>query len=565
MLRLAFLLAFLAATSVYGQGQVRAVAGGTALAPSLRSLAERVADPDSARRLLVRWYSDRGYLSAAVTTRSDTAPGMTGGTIEIREGERALLVEVVLAVPDSVRQLLDTSSAGSLQGMPFDADSIDRVSRVLVAGLADRGFAFVRVVPDVALRSATAVSLTLHVDPGERVRVDDVLPLDAPWADRDLVRRAAAVEPGTIYSDELVEAVRARLSRLAAIRAVGAPQLVRSGPGHYLLQVPMEEGTPNVIDGVVGYQPSNDSAGGSLFGMIRLSLADVFGGGRTVDLNWRGAPAGSQLLFRYAEPYLFDLPLELVLQYDQDEQRSVDQSLFIQRTLGASFSFTVNDRLKVLGGGSLVWTTAPLDTLAPCEGQIRSSRLLESKAAATFDTRNDALNPRSGLRLALTAALGSREFSRSLLCDTLAGSLGRQRGELDIEGYLPLASFLVAAGAAHYGEVLGEALDISDLFRFGGLGTVRGLRENELRVRRRVWGTLELRVPLDRFSYAGLFVDAGSVWVGESRENQGQTVYGYGVAGQIETPVGIAQLAFALGRGDTFDRGKVTVGLVNRF
>lgn len=564
MIRVVLLLLPLTFLTLHAQGQVRSVMGGTALPPTVRSFAEHITDADSARRFLVRWYTDQGYLAASVTVTSDTASGMTSGTIEIAEGARARVVRIDI-VPDSAGRLLDTTVLRSLRGALFDTDSIVDVTRGMVNRLADSGYALARVSPDIALLSDTTIAVTLNVEPGELVRIDDVVPLNAPWADRDLVHRAARVEPGTLYSAALVESVRGRLSQLASIRAVGVPQLVRTQPGHYQFEVPMEEGTPNVIDGVVGYQPSNDSAGGSLFGIVRLSLADIFGGGRTIDLNWRGAQTGAQLLLRYAEPYLFDLPLELVLQYDQDEERAIDKSLFIQRTLGASLSFAINDRLRVLGGAALVWTTAPLDTLLPCDAQIPSSRLLESNAAAVFDTRDDRFNPRTGFRLALTAALGSREYRASTLCDTLAGSLGRQRGELDIDAYLPISSFLVGVVGGHYGEVLGESLDISDLFRFGGLGTVRGLRENELRVRRRVWGTVELRVPLDRFSYAGLFVDAGSVWLNGTESEGQRTVYGYGVTGQIETPVGLAQLAFALGPGDTFDRGKVSVGLINRF
>ena len=69
-------------------------------------------------------------------------------------------------------------------------------------------------------------------------------------------------------------------------------------------------------------------------------------------------------------------------------------------------------------------------------------------------------------------------------------------------------------------------------------------------------------------SYGALFLDGG--WYERPATRTGGVaasdwLAGYGVAGQIETPLGLARIGFALSRDDTPETGKVFVGLVNQF
>jgi outer membrane protein assembly factor BamA len=220
-------------------------------------------------------------------------------------------------------------------------------------------------------------------------------------------------------------------------------------------------------------------------------------------------------------------------------------------------------------GGSLEATLPVVDSTGDCFRQVLNSSTLSSTVGIVYDGRSNPLNPITGVRYSTTYSYGNKELRGPVACldSATPTSDGRQRIELDLETYLPLFGSVVLADGLHFGQVSGNLLDENDLFYFGGQSTVRGLRENLIRASRRFWGTVETRLLLAENSYAAAFFDGGFYAVPELRGIAASEAwtYGYGVGAQIETPLGLARISFALGKGDSFDTGKVFIGLINQF
>ena len=83
------------------------------------------------------------------------------------------------------------------------------------------------------------------------------------------------------------------------------------------------------------------------------------------------------------------------------------------------------------------------------------------------------------------------------------------------------------------------------------------------------WGTVELRFLLSSTSSAALFFDGGYYRrQADQLHNVGELdewIYGYGAGIQVETPLGLARVSYALGKPDNFATGKIFIGLVNQF
>ena len=117
--------------------------------------------------------------------------------------------------------------------------------------------------------------------------------------------------------------------------------------------------------------------------------------------------------------------------------------------------------------------------------------------------------------------------------------------------------------AVHSGKELDE------LYRFGGATTLRGYREDQFTGNRLLWTNLEYRYLLGRRSYAFLFTDIGYYLRDEllalGLVEATAVKIGYGLGITFETALGLLGVSYALGEGDTFNKGKIHFGLIGEF
>lgn len=528
------------------------------------------ASRDSARVALQSAYVDAGFFGARVEIDSS-------GRVSITEGPRAM-VRRAAVIPDSAAAFIARSGArlDELAGEYYSTPRLDEHLRSIVSIANDRGFplAVARLVTLDPLDSGSHVDLGIELDLGDRVAIDQVDVRGNTETDRDLIITAAAVPPGEQFTDKLAAQVKSRLIRLNVFSEVEEPQLYRDDSGRYGMLITVKEGNSNTFDGVIGYQPpETPDESGTVTGLLNFAFRNMFGTGRKFAVRWqKQSKTAQELEVRYGEPFLFRFPLDVELSYRQHQEAAQTYlPSYVQRYLAGDFYYGLSDAVSIRLGGSLDETIPEIDTTVPCDRQLLNSSLLSTTLGVLYDTRSHPLNPVTGVLYSTSYSVGSKRIRGRPVCDTLdpTGSESRQRIEVDMEGYIPLSRSLVMAGGLHGGEIRGDRLEESDLFRFGGQGTVRGYRENLIRASRRAWGTTELRLLLSGLSYAAIFFDGG-YYLRPDDPIQGlaqfeEWIFGYGVGAQIETPIGLARVSFALGKGDTFETGKVYVGLANQF
>jgi outer membrane protein insertion porin family len=555
--------------SLCAQPATTPVVRGSAAVPAeqlalLFAMLPRDAALDSAHAL----YASAGYLSPTIDA--------VGDTITIDEGRRYHFASVTIT-PDSLSALARTGGfdESPYVGNPFSPGRANELLDAIVVAFGARGYplAVARISDFVIDDSAATVAAQIAVDAGDRVVVTEIDVEGNTETDRGLIIAAAALRRGTPFNDELARQVRARLERLDLFAEVGEPQLYRTDSGGYGILVRVTEGSPNTFDGILGYQPPESiGAQGSLTGHLNVVLRNLFGTGRRVAVRFERSKPSQLLEVRYGEPYLFRLPLDIELGFRQRQEiASISLPSYVQRSLTVDASYGFLDAWSVRAGGAFEETLPELDTLRSCASQLLNSSVLQTSLGVVFDTRNSPINPTSGASFATSVAVGSKSIRNTSVCfdSTRSPSEFRQRIVVDLDAFMSLGGPFVVAAGVHGGEIRGNFLEESDLFRVGGQSTVRGYREDEFRASRRAWGNLEARVLLSRTSYAGLFLDGGYA-LRPDDPVRGTTaveywLLGYGVAAQVETPLGLIRFSYALGRDDTFETGKVFVGLVNRF
>jgi len=109
----------------------------------------------------------------------------------------------------------------------------------------------------------------------------------------------------------------------------------------------------------------------------------------------------------------------------------------------------------------------------------------------------------------------------------------------------------------------------NDLYRLGGLKTIRGFNENFFYASSYVLGNFEYRLFTDPTSYLFLFVDQAWMRNVLSPTIPYDTPTGFGLGASFTTPAGIFNFAYGLGnsRGQpvNVNQSKISFGVVSRF
>jgi hemolysin activation/secretion protein len=137
------------------------------------------------------------------------------------------------------------------------------------------------------------------------------------------------------------------------------------------------------------------------------------------------------------------------------------------------------------------------------------------------------------------------------------------------DAYFPLSARSVLNIGMMGGFLESPSIFQNELYRFGGLKTLRGFDESSLLASRYIIGKAEYRFILEQNSYLLLFFNEAYY------ENRGATnflhdhPYGFGVGLTFETKAGIFSFTYALGSQQNnpilFKSGKIHFGLVNYF
>jgi len=184
------------------------------------------------------------------------------------------------------------------------------------------------------------------------------------------------------------------------------------------------------------------------------------------------------------------------------------------------------------------------------------------------------LNPRKGYSTFLSFKAGNKKIEKNSkinpeLYDGLELNTVQYNGSADFSYFIPLPGKFVIMTGLLSGALVNENLFTNELFRIGGLKTLKGFDEESILASSYVIGIIESRFQLEQNSFLFLFFN--TAWY--ERNYRGtyvnDTPLGFGAGITFETKLGIFSLNYALGKEFDnqvqFRAAKVHFGLVNYF
>ncbi|MBI4534901.1 MAG: BamA/TamA family outer membrane protein [Ignavibacteriae bacterium] len=523
-------------------------------------------------RVITENYRKRGYLSMNVDPLSESFTSdsaLVDLVINIIENRQTVLGAIITMGHQEFTDSEILSEFDLQPGDPIDEAVLEQDIEALLDRYEKLGYAFAqcritRMVENVGEENNT-IDLTLTIDEGQRVTIDEIRVEGNKETDPSVVVRETRLSFGEIYNPIKVNAIRQRLNRLNIFADVSEPELyIREKKGGLLIKV--QEGNTNTFDGVIGYIPAGSTGqSGYVTGLASVSMRNLFGTGRKFSFRWHREDRFSQDLgFRYLEPWVFGLPANVGGGFAQRQQ----DTSYVRRVFDLKTELMLSEELSVslLFGSENVIPSA--DTTI---NRVFRSSTITFGAELQYDTRDDFYSPTSGATYRTDYQYGRKKISGipASLASQVASRVTVQKFTLDLDFFLSTFSRQVLAFGLHGRELQSGHVEEGEMFRLGGARTLRGYRENQFLGSRLAWANTEYRFLLARRSFLYGFIDTGYYFRpaddARSIPKSDAFKYGYGIGVQLETGLGNLGVSFALGQGDSFSNGKIHFGLINEF
>ena len=515
-------------------------------------------------------YLRAGYLKAEVSAPEllySQDSSQVGLVLQIREGQQTELGAIAISGNSHFDTPTLLNRLDLQADRPLTGSALERYIERLVDLYEENGHPFVRVEPGAfRFNDEGDLDLRLRIDEGPLLRIGAISPRGNETTKRQVIVRETRLRRGEPYRQSKIEGARRRLQSLGYFSDV-SPLSIESVRGDTVnLAVDIREGKTHSLNGLIGYMPQQKNRKGYLTGLVDLSVANLLGTGRQMDVFWhRRDPSSSTLSFGYSEPWVWGTPLRLDGHLEQIDQ----DSTYIQTVARVGLGADLTDRLS--GGLQAAW-----ERVIPDSGGgtfLARSTTYTVGARAAYDTRDHPVNPRRGLYYRTSVDYGRKRNRATASFTPRQRKVRTAKFTLDLEHFIPTFSRQTIAVALHGREFRSreKPVPVAEHFRLGGATSLRGFREDQFSGTRLAWASIEYRYLVTSASRLFLFIDVGSYFREqidpgtEDREVVDRGTFGYGLGFRVPSKAGTIGLDFGLGQGDSFSQGKIHVRLENRF
>lgn len=554
---------------------------------------------DSLIENLSKPYFDIGYFSVQFIIDSNE--------VIVNEGDQFILSDIIIE-PDSIIKFIPNSinRIHDLLGSNYSTNTLKSIINSILNELDLRMFPLVQgylngidftdnlKLAD-SIKGKNKCKIGLIFENIKKVNISELNFIGLKETSEKLLRVASGISENDYYNSAVGEKIKRRISGLNVFSNVGDPELYyinsdidstrkdtlmskdkksasiianesSNASTKYGLQLKVTENNSNSFDGIIGLVPdANSNEPIKIFGSIKIGLKNISGTGRNLSAKWEKLQNNSsELSAEYHEPFIFTLPFDFNLSYSQTQYPSTNfLTSYVQRYINSWGEFYAFDNLICKLGIGYEQSLPQPDTTRVCFEQLIKTSAYYGEVAAKYDTRNSRINPITGVYYNTSLTFGIKSLNQTESCydSTIIGSYQRQKVDVNLQLYQKIFKPIIGVITFNFSSVISDQIQESDLYKFGGQSTVRGYRESQFRADRMAWSNAELRLPLNEFSYFGLFFDLGYFLKnGSVKSNIDKIenyIFGYGLSSQLETPIGIVKVSFALSKDDKFDSGKI--------
>jgi outer membrane protein assembly factor BamA len=449
----------------------------------------------------------------------------------------------------------------------------------------NQGYPFATVGIDSLRLSGHDIAGRVVLKRGPAVYFDSLQVVGTSRTKKQFLAKYLQLTPGQPYSQQRVDAASALLRQLPYVRLRAEPE-VRFARGRARVFLLLDERPANQFDAIVGLLPNTNGASGVQFtGDVTINLRNLRGGGKQVGLQWRKTDALSQLLdASYLHPNIFGTPLEVGATFNLYKQTG--DFLTMRPRVQVSYptaragrlTFFAEQRSSRLLLDSMAYVLLRARGTLPnyLDSEYNSYGLGYSRASL-----DDLYFPHRGLFVSAQGGVGTKIVRRNTsISEALYEGMALRSTQYSFSGraerYWAFGRQGVLLVRARGEGLFNQQFFLNDLFRLGGLNSLRGFTENQFYTNAYGVGTIEFRQFTGPEGYVFVFADQAllQAYTFETTQRSTHTLdspTGLGAGLSFRTAAGLFQFVYSVGRSEFLNTGfslnnsKIHFGLTSRF
>lgn len=498
---------------------------------------------------IVGYYQNQGWLDCRLSLLIENTADRAIIEFRLQKGERYYLDCVPLINgPEDSAAAVAKSIINSYSNQFASSIIIEKIAEDILRLYARVGYPYCSVCPGNYRKLKDGkLQVSFSINPGPQVIVRRIEFKGIRNLSQEYLNDYSGLRLPFGYSSDILNAAVWRLNHARFLKGVGLPELrYIDAPETGVIFFPIEEISPVIIDGALGYS-SRDK---SLYGMANGVISNILGGGRQFIFNMsRKDRASRKLRFNYIEPLIFHQPLTLDLAAHQDDR----DSIYIETGGQAGITYSSMSFEYGLSFGA--------SRIAP-ESYGRSIIPNKSRRSITLnfvgDTRDYPVNPKNGDYLQLEANFINETVRRDSIFTGRSSNF--RTAKVDYR-----KSIAIGFSSSIYGRVYGRgdfsgpgAIDRQ--YAVGGFGSLRGYNQDIFYVMRAAVITFEYRLLTGKEGRAYIFSDMGFLQKGLG-SNKVENKAGFGIGIVAPTRTGLATVELAAPSDEGVSAAKLHFGL----
>jgi len=415
----------------------------------------------------------------------------------------------------------------------------------------DNGYPFSRVKLNLLSEDDDTLKTSLEIFTGPYKSLDSVVVKSDTKIPEGYISYHLGLKKGKPYNESKLEETQELADKNGTFKATRSPQVLftKEKTSVYLY---LDQQASNRISGIAGINTNDD---GTVFftGELNLSLNHIFKAAENIEFNWSAPRSGSQQLNLHLDvPFLFKSPFGFLFNFNLYRE----DTLFSNRDLQVGVNVRPNSRTEL----ALSYQNRVSGNLQGTDGFANVNTkyiLLNTK----YNRLNHRFLPTKGVLIHVELGQGNRTSNTQ--------KSTQYTTSVEFKGYLDLSKVNKLYLGLKGSGLFNTPLVTNELFRIGGVNSLRGFNEQSLFTSQYVFSQLEYRLFLERYTYAFVFTDLGVLRNQVPEIPTEDFLVGIGLGFSFYTKGGVFSLAVGLGKEEetTFDinNAKVHLGYVTRF
>jgi outer membrane protein assembly factor BamA len=458
---------------------------------------------------------------------------------------------------------------------PFRYKEVARSLEKIILYYENNGYPFASVSLDSVTTQDNKLSAILNVKKNKYFKIDSIKIAGTAKVNHGFLNRYLSVKPGMPYNEEVMRSISQKIRQLPFVTEKQTQRVQLTERTNKLILF-LDKKDASQFDGIIGLLPDADTKKTVITGDVKLKLVNgVLRNGETFDLEWRRLRTQTQDFNGHVVyPFLFGTPIGV--DYTLKIYRKDTTFIDINNNIGLQYYFNGLNNFKIFykqRTTSLI-STSGLDyaTTLPDYADISTS----SYGAGIFLEKLDyRFNPRKGFSITINGQIGNRDIKKNpKVNEAVYNGLLLRSTQFQFDGNIAYYIHLQGNSVLKFGlqgaSVFGNSTIFkNELFRIGGLKTLRGFDEETIYASTYFIPTMEYRFLFAKNSNLLLFAE-GAWYENNSNGKYVKDVpVSVGAGVNFETKAGILSLNYALGNqfGNGFDlrNGKIHFGLTALF